>query len=256
MDSDRRHELSKNLLQSWLVHVYTDFLKPYANVIYLVVIVALASVCIIAIASRYFETQRIAEWESFFLATGGGSLEERKEKLQVLQSNYTTGVMGTRARLALAQIQLMEGSDLLYSDRGKARETLESALSVFNDAEKVAAPLKNEPKIQEEIAFGIAMTYESLAATRTDKNDIADAEKKYREVFERWPDGVYAGQAKRAAETVKRADEQKLFLSLATVKPATRPDEMPRIELERGGTIDGPTELDTSKLLDDLLNTE
>ncbi|HBT77276.1 MAG TPA: hypothetical protein DEB39_10230 [Planctomycetaceae bacterium] len=245
MDGERRRQLSQNLLGKWLLKLYEDLREPYAKVVYVVLVVALVILCVTLISSNFMQIQQKAQWESYFHSVGAATPEARTQAFQNLAATYTSGDMGARVRMTLAQFQLQEGANLLYTDRDEAMKQLESARTYFFSAEK----LTSNSRLKEQIAFGLAATHESLAAVRTDKDDLDVAEKKYKEVFEFWPEGMFAERARQAHETITHSEGKKLYSMLASMK-IEKPEPL-NINLEKGDTIEGPTEFDPLKKLEE-----
>ncbi len=243
MDSDRRHQLAKNQLREWIFQLYEDLYKPYSNYFLFGLGIAIIAVCITVVGSNLLQDQKAKQWGDYFDALAVADADARMQQLEEYAKAYRSGAIGLQIRLTIAQTRLREGSQLLYTEREKAKEALETALTYFNEADRIASTARQKS----EIRYGLGATYESLAATRTDKDDLLQAEKNYREAFENWPDTPAAGLAKAAYRQIHRPESKQLYAMLAAA-PQEKPAPL-NIDLKKGETIGGPTEFDPMKAL-------
>lgn len=247
MDSTRRHHLAENHLGKWLLYLYDDFYKPHSKLIIGVAVLLLLLLMIVLGTAWLRQGNRADQWHSFFSAMNTADSEQRIEELKTMADRFTTGSMAMRVRLTIGQIYLNEGTNLLFTDREKAIERLEKAVLYFSAAQVCS----NDRLMREEITFKVAATYEALAAARTDKDDLAKAESKYKEAFTHWPNAVYAERAKQRYTALQRPDAKELLTLLATAKEETKPEDL-NIQLEKGDKLDVPSPINLQDKLDSL----
>ncbi len=233
MDSNRRHKLAQNSLAYWIFRQYDEWIRPYGQWIGLAALVIAALLVIFIGTTRLQEANRRGAWDQYSQALIS---ENREANLQVIAETIN-GPVANQARLSLAQIQLAEGCNAVLFDKKRAEESLTKAVDHFQAADKHATDTEQ----RRQAVFGEAEAWETLAAVRTGKNDLAEAEKTYARVAELWPEDYWGKKAKDKLEFIKRPDTKKFFeLAAARVIEAPAADG-PSVEIDRDNPgLEGP----------------
>ena len=215
MDSKHRHELEKNELVKWFSAQYEDWIKPNSSWLGYAVLGGLIIVCIVIGTSRVHTWNTNAAWKQYHAALH--SVHSETELELVAQS--TSGIIGSQARLALAQRQLESGCEQVLIDKGQAITLLEKAVSSFQHVQRTTS----DPMLLQQAGFGLGLAWESLAAARIG-DDIAKAEEAYKKVIVHWGDGFMAERAQRQLALI-RQPTTKMFLELTAAKVAETPEQ-------------------------------
>lgn len=148
MKTTRRHELQTNELADSLAH-WIEAIKPYSRAA-LALVVALV---VLIFSWSYWSAQgarRNAEgWNEYFDAMAA---RDPRKALSDISSRYAGTSVAEWARLALAEIQLFDGTNRLLVEKKDARDELVMA------AEKFQAVLveSREPTLNERATYGLA----------------------------------------------------------------------------------------------------
>jgi len=214
MDSKTRHELEKNELAKWLTHQYEDWIQPNKNWLGYAILGLLVIIAIIVVTARVNAWNQNAAWKQYYTALNSANANAELE----LVANATAGIVGTHARLALAQRQLAEGSAQAFDDKWEAVILLEKAITSF---QQVQERMPNDPMIVQQADLGRAQCWETLAAVRSG-NDLAKAEEEYQKIAERWGDS-FVGQRAQKQLALIRQPTTKMFLERMAAKTAEVP---------------------------------
>ncbi len=207
MKTTRRHELQTNELADSLAH-WIEAIKPYSRAA-LALVVALV---VLIFSWSYWSAQsarRNAEgWNEYFDAMAA---RDPREALSDISSRYAGTSVAEWARLALAEIQLFDGTNRLLVEKKDARDELVMA------AEKFQAVLveSREPTLNERATYGLARAHEALAKPET----LEKARNEYRSIAEKWPDSVYASVAEERADDLDRMATKGFYDWLAAYEP-------------------------------------
>jgi len=192
MKTERRHELQTNKLADWMGKRIDDA-KPYGRMI----VGAVGLVLILSVAFLYFSKQRQADrnegWHEYYRALEGGN----QPTLRSLAQRYKNSEVGRWARFSVAEIERNQGNVKLYDDRSESNELLTAAQTNYQEV----ATSARHPFLQRRAIFGLAQAYEA-------RNDLKNAEEKYREVADRWPESSIGSLASSA---VQRLNGQREF---------------------------------------------
>jgi hypothetical protein len=198
MKTERRHELQTNELADWLGRG----VKLMENNARTVVGVAVALAIILA-AYFYLSSStsgRNSEgWRAYFQARQ----ENDVTKLNVLTQDYAGTSVGAWAQLALADDNLIAGTNDLFIDRATANDRLRAAAQ---DYERVVAskPAARESLLKQRAMWGLARTYESL-------NELDKARELYSQLAKKdsWKPPLYAEEsAHRLADLEQQPTKQ------------------------------------------------
>ena len=202
MDSKTRNELEQNELAKWLTNQYEDWIEPNKSWLGYAVLGILIVVVIIFATARVNEWNRKSAWQQYFVALR--SVDANAELKALADS--TAGAVGAHARLALAQLQLSEGSAQAFIDKSAAILLLEESISSFRQVQGET----RDPLLLQQAGFGLGQCRETLAAVRVG-DDLAQAEEEYQRVAERWADG-FMGQRAQKQLALIRQQATRMFL--------------------------------------------
>jgi hypothetical protein len=243
MDSDRRHQLAQNELARWLVTQYEEWLKPNAYWI------GGGTIAILVLLGAFLGSSGISEWNKAQIWNGYYAAihsENSAETLKLL-AETSKGTIAEQARLTFAQIQLGEGCHLLLTDKSKATESLEKSVEQFQFLQKIA----NDKNIQLPANFGLAQAWETLAAARVGKNDLAEAEKEYKKVAELYPNEFLGQKAQKQLLLISNANTRKFFeLAAAKVTEPPKQDDF-KVEIDKKDPfLNNSKDFDVQKVLE------
>ncbi|MDR0703413.1 MAG: hypothetical protein LBF88_00320 [Planctomycetaceae bacterium] len=243
MDSGRRHQLAQNELLHWLVTQYEEWLKPNAYWI------GGGTIAILVLLGAFLGSSGISEWNKAQIWNGYYAAIHSENSTEALQLLVETskGTIAEQARLTLAQIQLGEGCHQLFTDKVKATESLEKSVEQFQFLQKNA----NNKNILLQANFGLAQAWETLAAVRVGKNDLAEAEKEYKKIAEQYPNEFLGQKAQKQLLLISNANTLKFFeLSAAKVTEPTKQDDF-KVEIDKKDPfLDNSKDFDVQKVLE------
>lgn len=207
MKTTRRHELQTNQLADSLAH-WIEAIKPYSRAA-LALVVALVVLIVTWSYLSAQSTRRNAEgWNEYFDAM---AVRDPRDALSEISSRYAGTPVSEWARLALADIQLDDGTNRLFIEKKNGRDELVGA------AEKYQAILveAREKMLLERATFGLARAHEALAKP----DSLEKARKEYRSIAEKWPNSVYAPIATKRADDLDRQATKGFYDWLAAYEP-------------------------------------
>lgn len=225
MKSERRHELQTNVLANWLAQ-QIEALKPHWQIIAGVLVGVVLVVVLIVVLSAP-KPGNSAPWTSLFTAMQSPEAEETL--LNVVTKNQGTKA-GWYAKLAATDLEIQQGLRFVYQDRERAKELLEGALKDYQDVAENAG----DPTIRRRATWGIAKTYEGLAAAWTEDTpdlktkqtaDIRKAAETYQKLAEEAKDSAVGREAQHNHDRLIGADGNvrpsviELYESIAAFKP-------------------------------------
>jgi tetratricopeptide (TPR) repeat protein len=243
MDSDRRHQLAQNELAHWLITQYEEWLKPNAYLI------GGGTIAILVLLGTFFGSTGLSDWNKAQIWNGYYAAIHSENSTEALQLLVETskGTIAEQARLTLAQIQLGEACHLLFTDKSKAIESLEKSLEQFQFLQKNA----NDKNILLQTNFGLAQTWETLAAARVGNNDLAEAEKEYKKIAEQYPNEFLGQKAQKQLRLISNANTRKFFeLAAAKVAEPPKQDDF-KVEIDKKDPfLDNAKDFDVQKVLE------
>ena len=209
MKTERRHELQTNVLADTLGRWITA-VKPYSTVIVgSIAVVAIAMVAWSLLSQRAAAKQEQA-WDDFNVARetylrtksrGGTDMEMVKavgDIETVVKKNQGTPV-AYWAELMLGNHYLGKGVGELFSNRERARETFEKAVTHYTQATE-----SDEQELKQRAYFGLGQAREA-------KGDLEDAIKAYDAVVTTWPEGPLSESAKQYSERLQKPDTKEFY---------------------------------------------
>ncbi|MDR0328634.1 MAG: hypothetical protein LBI05_10105 [Planctomycetaceae bacterium] len=214
MDSKHRHELEQNELAKWIVAQY-DWGRSNSSWLGYAVLAVLVAVAVFFGTVRVSTWNRAAAWKQYYAALHS---EQSETDLELL-AQTTSSIVGTYARLALAQRQLSEGCMQVFISKKEAIIALEKALASFQQVQKAT----NDPLILQQAGFGLGQCWETLAAARVG-NDRTQAEEEYQKVIDRWGDSFDGKRAKKRLARLQQP-ETRTFLARTAEKTEAIPEK-------------------------------
>ena len=211
MKSERRHDLQHNELLDWLTKI-TSSIRPHANTILIGLILVLGAYGAVKIWSFRSGESTARAWDSFFAAM---SSDKKMEDLDGVADGNSSNEVGDWARVVSADLRLANGCDQLFANKIVAGQELQKAMESY----VAVLEASKESSIRERATFGLARTYEAMAATRQSQGELKKAEEKYQEVVDQWADGVYAKSAKRRLEDLGRTATKEFYDRFAAYDP-------------------------------------
>lgn len=154
MKSERRHELQHNELSDHM-GVMAERVRPYTAGIAISVIAILVALGLYSFWKGQQRVQNAEAWEAYYAATQ--TLSPDMAKLEDVAKKFPRDNVGLWASIMLADYQLADGAQELFSDRAKANENLAKAVVNYNHV------LENtrEDVLRERADIGLARAYEA-----------------------------------------------------------------------------------------------
>jgi hypothetical protein len=231
MKTERRHELQTNVLADSLAH-WIERAKPYSRAALAVVIALVALVFVWGYQSAQAVRRQSEGWSEYYDAM---MMRDPRERLGDIAERYAGTSVAHWSRAVLADIQLDDGTNRLFTDRTGAREELQNALEDYQAILKES----DDPMLMQRATFGLARAREGLA------KDLVKAREEYRSIATKWPDSPYAAPAEARAKDLDRSATKTFYDWFAKYEPpramarepgtpGVRPDFM-KDTLEEGG---------------------
>ena len=195
MKTERRHQLETNELADSLAH-WVEAARPYFRMVVGLVIAAIVLSFVYAAASRHSAAKAQEAWDEYFQALNQMS----REKFDDLADKYPGTPAAWWARTILGDMNLDEGSNLLYRDRPQARERLNAAVEQYETVLKEA----KESAVLVRATYGLARAQEGLG-------ELKAARESYLKIVTRWPTNALADAAQARAKDLKRAETQEFY---------------------------------------------
>lgn len=259
MKSERRHELEKNALADWLGDSL-EKVKPYQNAILAFVILVAATIGAYTLWTRQSQAKAEAGWDAFHAAwsptrmnvTAFDRIAEQRPNTQ----------LGLWSAVIAADLHLDVGCNLLFTDKAGANQELRLAVDHY----VAIRERTRHPMLLQRATYGLARAWEA-------QGDLQQAIEHYEDVARTWPDGVFASEAERRAEDLKRPTTKEWYDRFAKFDPKPAyadepgtpgerpafdvdapPEEgplfVPKMKLEENGEDDEPAEVPDDKPAD------
>jgi tetratricopeptide (TPR) repeat protein len=219
MKTKRRHELQTNQLADSLAHGI-EVVKPYSRVIFGLLLAVVVLGCTYAYLSAQASGKQDRAWDDYVEATTRNpmsmGMEFDRKKLDDLIEKSKGTHAAEWARITLADTELAQGTDQLFSDKSDATSTLQQAVSLYEEALQDA----HDPLLRQGALFGMARANEALG-------ELDKAEKEYEQLLSEFPNSAYAVEAKRRADDLKKNSTKEFYDWLAKYEPEKRAAKQP-----------------------------
>jgi predicted negative regulator of RcsB-dependent stress response len=212
MKAERRHELQHNEVADWVAEAI-EWLKPYSRAIVGVVVAATVLITAYYVLSARSERKQANSWTDYYLALEAPKSSMESE-LESVAREYSSVSAGRWAEVTLADLQLGEGLDLLFSDKTAANKKLESA------AEHYQAVIEHaeDPLLLARARFGLGRAQESLG-------HLDEAVSAFEEVVNASGTNAYVELAKSRLNDLKRTSTRDFYAWFEKQEPVTLPPE-------------------------------
>ncbi len=203
MKSERRHKLETNELADSLEH-WVEAIQPYVRTIAGLLIALVVLAFAYAFVSRHAAAKAQEGWELYFQAFNvepfTQSDQYTREKLDEVVDKYPGTPAAWWAKTVIADLNLNQGSDLLYHDRVVGREKLHSAVDGYETVLKEATT----SAVLERATFGLAKARESLG-------ELKEAGDAYSRLVKQWPHSALEETARRRAKDLERPETKEFY---------------------------------------------
>jgi hypothetical protein len=212
MDGDRRHELEENDLAESTVAI-VDRVRPHLRTIALAVGAVVVGLGAWTVVSSQQAASRGQSWDACMVALSEGN----PERLTDVIRRYPGSPAAQWSQLMMADAAIGEGTQLLFIDRERARQRLESAVGIYGGL------LSERPRglIAERAVFGMAKARESLG-------QLEEARRGYEAVVAEYPESAVRGIAENRIAALSRESTREWYDWFDGWKPApAKPAEPP-----------------------------
>jgi hypothetical protein len=212
MDGDRRHELEENDLAESTVAI-VDRVRPHLRTIALAVGAVVAGLGAWTVVSSQQAASRGQSWDACMVALSEGN----PERLTDVIRRYPGSPAAQWSQLMMADAAIGEGTQLLFIDRERARQRLDSAVGIYGGL------LSERPRglIAERAVFGMAKARESLG-------QLEEARRGYEAVVAEYPESAVRGIAENRIAALSRESTREWYDWFDGWKPApAKPAEPP-----------------------------
>ena len=188
-----------------------DRMRPHANAILLAFGGGILVLAAWVLVSSQAATTRSQAWDSFLAGLSGGDPQAFDEVVR----RYPGTPAAEWSRLVMADMALIDGTELMFVNKDQALPRLQSAAELYRSilAARPAAMLA------ERATFGLAKARESLG-------QLEEAKRGYAAVAAEHPDGALAGLARSHAAALNRESTRQWydwFSAQTIVPPAQKP---------------------------------
>ena len=233
MKTERRHELQTNQLADTLAH-WIDAAKPYSRA----GLALLVAVVVGLFAWGYLSAQNTRRealgWTEYFDALNS---RDARDQLSDIAANYASLPVGQWASLVLADIQLSNGTERLFSEKVDARSELKQAADRYRSVMLESS----EPTILQRATFGLARAHEALGT-------LDEARREYGSIAEQWPDSPFADAAKQRAKDLEQSNTKSFYDWFAKYEPPRPVSKEPGIPGVRPDFLKEPLDGNSVKL--------
>lgn len=204
MDGERRHELEDNDLAESTVAV-VERLRPHFTTIALGIAAAAVGLAAWTIVSSQQAASRSQSWDACMMALSEGNAERLADVIR----RYPGSAAAQWSQLMMADAAIGEGTQLLFIDRERARQRLESAVGTYSGL------LAERPRglIAERAVFGLAKARESLG-------QLEEARRGYETVVAEYPESAVRGIAENRIAALSRESTRQWYDWFDGWKPA------------------------------------
>jgi tetratricopeptide (TPR) repeat protein len=201
MKSQRRHELQTNMLADWLGE-WLGRIKPYQNAI-----LATAILVVVVVLGFMWWRNRSASlaaeaWASVRLN------EDAPQAYEDVAQRFPKTPAGEWSAILAADQYLLIGAIQLFHNKAMAVQALGRAEGLYLKALQEGST----PMAQERATFGLARTLEC-------EGRLDDAVKRYQEVVERWPTGMFRAAAEDRIRDLGKESIKRFYDDFAKFNP-------------------------------------
>lgn len=183
MDKSRQ----QNDLEKFLVKKIEQ-IKPYSGHIFWGCIAVIAVILVLQFWSYNNRLIREREWDTFLQAT---TMTTSPEDLEKYCEDISSGIVAANFRIVAGERYLERAGWGLASDKENALKDTNCAIEHFEAALKCSS----DSKIGESASYGLARSYELLAAATGDDTEVEKAIAQYKKIDSNWPKSPYASFA-------------------------------------------------------------
>lgn len=204
MNGDRRHELEANDLAESTVAI-VDWVRPYLRTIALAIGAVAVGIGAWTVVSSQQATSSAQSWDACMAALSEGN----PERLTDVIRRYPGTAAAQWSQLMMADAAIGEGTQLLFIDRERARQRLDSAVGIYSGL------LAERPRglIAERGVFGLAKARESLG-------QLEEARRGYEAVVSEYPESAVRGIAENRIAALSRESTRQWYDWFDGWKPA------------------------------------
>ncbi len=213
MKSERRHELEHNELADWLGGS-VETVKPYANVIFGVLLAVLIVVVGGTWWARQSQSQQTESWDAFYTALTSNNPVD----LATMAEDYPQSKAADWARVVAADMHLNAGCNQLFTNRADANIELDKAVEFFEEV---------LDKSQQRVLLDRA-TY-GLARTREAMGELDEAKVLYEKVTQNWSKGPFAEIAANRLKDLEQTGTLAFYDRFAKFDPKPAFSDLPGI---------------------------
>ncbi|MDX1963576.1 MAG: hypothetical protein SFX18_10510 [Pirellulales bacterium] len=217
MNDPRKVEIAQTDMMNWMERTLAAC-APYQRAILAGVLAVLVLIVAYLILKENSQKQIASQWDQYYRDSqqprdnqmGGDDNAERIKKLTASVAKLGSSPAGQMLKLELANLNLRAGIQERYTNKAAAAKKLEEANSLFEQLSRATLP----GVMGEKVLLGWAQTAESLG-------DLALAEKKYSELAQNYPQGLYASLVAEKQKSLKSPDAQTFYAWFKTAEPIT-----------------------------------
>ena len=211
---DDLEEIEGNALAEKTLEIL-DRLRPHTNAILLALAGAVVAIAGWILVSSQAATTKSQAWDAFLAGLSGGDPQAFDEVVR----RYPGTPAAEWSRLVMADMALIDGTELLFVNTDQAPPRLRAAADLY------ASILATRPTemLAERATFGLAKARESLG-------QLDEARRGYAAVAAEFPEGALAGMARTHATALERESTRQWydwFAAQKIVPPAPKTEEPP-----------------------------
>ncbi|MGA2255319.1 MAG: hypothetical protein ABSG53_11705 [Thermoguttaceae bacterium] len=236
MKSERRHELQHNDLAEWILKAY-ERIVPYKNALFGVGLLLVVLFIGLSLWHSHSVSQAGEAWNSLgvpvfqpvFVAEQTISLMDQSAK------TYQGDPAAEWAEVFAGDTALMVGTNRILTDKKIGIEYLNDAQKRYTEALKTLTIAG----AKEQAMFGKARAMESMSQNKAQVDEAVAA---YKELIERFPNGMFKPVADQRIEQLQKKDALEFYRALAQYAPKPKV-ESPRSKLDNLGPLpENPTD--------------
>ena len=195
MDGDRRHELEENDLAESTIAV-VDRIRPHLRTIALALGGAMVALAAWTVVSSQQAATQSQSWDACMAALSEGN----SERLTDVIRRYPGSAAAQWSQLMMADGAIAEGTQLLFADRERARQRLDSAIGIYTGL------LAERPRslIAERAVFGLAKARESLG-------QLEEARRGYEALVAEYPESAVRSIAENRIAALSRESTRQWY---------------------------------------------